>query len=134
MNRRLFSKIGFLTPLLPFSLSKSSDTIDDNRMENIFVHHVYFWLKNPESKDDFDQLVAGLETLSKVKSLKSFHLGIPASTNRDVIDGSYSISWLTIFHSLKDEEKYQKDPIHLDFVKNCQHLWAKVVVYDSIDQ
>ena len=60
MNRRLFSKIGFLTPLLPFSLSKSSDTIDDNRMKNIFVHHVYFWLKNPESKDDFDQLVAGL--------------------------------------------------------------------------
>ncbi|MBK7807747.1 MAG: Dabb family protein [Saprospiraceae bacterium] len=103
-------------------------------MKNIFVHHVYFWLKNPESKDDFDQLVAGLETLSKVKSLKSFHLGIPASTNRDVIDGSYSISWLTIFHSPKDEEKYQKDPIHLDFVKNCQHLWAKVVVYDSIDQ
>ena len=133
MNRRLFSKLGVLTTLMPFSILKISEFGTEKKMKNIFVHHVYFWLKNPGNKEDLDQLITGLETLTKVKSIKSYHLGKPASTNRDVIDGSYSISWLTIFQSAKDEEKYQIDPIHLDFVKNYQHLWSKVVVYDAVD-
>ena len=35
--------------------------------KNMFIHHVYFWLKNPESKEDFAKLVKGLEALSKVE-------------------------------------------------------------------
>ena len=30
------------------------------------VHHVFFWLKNPESAADRDQLVAGLRKLAAV--------------------------------------------------------------------
>jgi Stress responsive A/B Barrel Domain len=101
--------------------------------KNLFVHHVYFWLNNPDSADDLKKLLEGLQKLSKVKTIKMFHMGKPAGTNRDVIDGSYSVSWLLLFDNRADQDSYQTDPIHLKFVDECKHLWKKVVVYDSID-
>ena len=101
--------------------------------ENMFVHHVYFWLKNPESKEDKMKLIEGLRKLSKVKTIKSFHIGQPAGTNRDVIERTYSISWLLFFDNATDQDSYQTDPIHLKFVEECSSLWTKVIVYDSID-
>ena len=101
--------------------------------KNMFIHHVYFWLKNPASSEDRQKLIAGLEKLSKVKTIKMFHMGQPADTNRDVIDSSYSISWMLIFDDKASEESYQVDPIHLNFVETCKDLWQKVVVYDSVD-
>ena len=101
--------------------------------KNMFIHHVYFWLKNPSSDEDRQKLIEGLEKLSRVKTIKMFHLGKPADTNRDVIDTSYSVSWLLVFDDKASEESYQVDPIHLNFVETCKHLWQKVVVYDSVD-
>jgi hypothetical protein len=101
--------------------------------KNLFIHHVYFWLNNPDSQEDYKKLVDGLEKLSKVKRIKMFHIGKPAGTNRDVIDGSYSVSWLLFFDNRADQDSYQTDPIHLKFIDECKHLWKKVVVYDSID-
>ena len=102
-------------------------------MKNIFVHHVYFWLKNPDNKEDLDKLVAGLKKLSAVKTIKQFHIGKPAATSRLVIDGSYAISWFTLFDNKADQDSYQTDPIHLKFVEECSPLWQKVIVYDSVD-
>lgn len=133
MDRRIFSKLGLSSLLIPFGW-KASNYTENKKMTNIFVHHVYFWLKNPDSKKDLDELVRGLNELSKASSIKSYHMGVPAGTSRDVIDGSYAISWLTIFENAEDEQKYQVDPIHLDFIDKCKHLWSKVIVYDSIDQ
>ena len=101
-------------------------------INNMFVHHVYFWLKNPDSNDDKKKLIEGLQKLSKVKTIKSFHIGQPAPTNRDVIERSYAISWLVLFDNGADQESYQTDPIHLKFVEDCSSLWTKVIVYDSV--
>jgi hypothetical protein len=101
--------------------------------KNMFIHHVYFWLKNPSSESDRQKLIEGLQKLSKVKTIKSFHIGKPAATNRDVIDTSYSISWMLMFEDSAAQESYQVDPIHLNFVETCKDLWQKVVVYDSVD-
>jgi hypothetical protein len=102
-------------------------------IENKFIHHVYFWLKNAGSKEDKAKLVEGLQKLSKVATIKTFHIGQPANTNRDVIENSYAISWFTLFDNAADQESYQTDPIHLKFVEECSHLWSKVIVYDSVD-
>ncbi|MBC7827540.1 MAG: Dabb family protein [Chitinophagaceae bacterium] len=101
--------------------------------KNLFVHHVYFWLNNPDSSEELKKLLEGLQKLSTVKTIKMFHIGKPAGTNRDVIDGSYSVSWLLLFNNRADQDSYQTDPIHLKFIDECKHLWKKVVVYDSID-
>ncbi len=101
--------------------------------KNLFIHHVYFWLKNPGSKEDYSKLLEGLQALSKVGTIKMSHIGRPADTNRDVIDRSYSVSWLLFFKNKEDQDKYQVDPIHLKFVEQYSYLWAKVTVYDSVD-
>jgi len=102
-------------------------------MQNVFIHHVFFWLKEPYDQSGQQQLAEGLKKLSAVATIRSFHIGKPAATNRNVIDTSYSISWLLSFDTAADQDSYQSDPIHLNFVKECSHLWEKVVVYDTID-
>ncbi len=132
-SRRKFitdsGKAAIVTGFAAFATNNNSGMTE----KNLFVHHVYFWLNNPDSKDDLEKLLKGLEKLSKVKTIKAFHIGKPAGTNRDVIDGSYSVSWLNLFNNASDQESYQVDPIHLKFVDECKHLWSKVIVYDSID-
>lgn len=101
--------------------------------KNGFTHHVFFWLKNPESNSDFEQLAEGLKKLSKVKTIQEFHIGKPASTRREVIESGYSLSWLLLFESKEDHDSYQVDPIHLKFVEECAQLWSKVVIYDTVN-
>ena len=102
-------------------------------MKNIFIHHVFFWLKNANSSEDKQALIAGLQKLSSATTIQSFHIGTAAATSRGVIDNSYSVSWMLLFADAAAQDAYQVDPIHLQFVKECSHLWEKVVVYDSID-
>ena len=107
-----------------------------NIMENKYpiIHHVFFWLKNPGSKEDRDQLVAGVKTLSKIEMIKELRVGVVADTEkRDVVDKSWAVSELMFFSNLADQAAYQNHPIHLEFIKNCSHLWEKVVVYDIAD-
>ena len=100
--------------------------------KNTFIHHVYFWLKNPENNSDLLALIDGLKKLTAVKTIQSFHIGKPAGTSRDVIDTTYSVSWLLLFNNKEDQDSYQTDPIHLKFVDECSHLWKKVIVYDTV--
>ncbi|MBV6438557.1 MAG: Dabb family protein [Haliscomenobacteraceae bacterium CHB4] len=104
----------------------------ETRKKELFVHHVYFWLKNPGSEADRNKLIEGLQALAKVKPIRMAHIGTPAATNRSVIDRSYAVSWLLFFDNLEDEEIYQKHPEHLKFVEQYSHLWEKVIVYDSV--
>lgn len=105
----------------------------EKELKNVFVHHVYFWLKNPESKTDFDKLVDGLKKLSDVKTIREFHIGKPADTNREVIERGYAVSWLVQFANAEDQASYQTDPIHLKFIDECSQVWSKVIVYDSVN-
>ena len=100
---------------------------------SVLVHHVFFWLKNAGSKADRDLLIAGLNTLRGIEVIQHFHIGVPASTEkREVVDNSYDVSELMFFKSVEDQKLYQDHPLHVKFVKDCAHLWSKVVVYDSI--
>jgi len=38
---------------------------------------------------------------------------------------------LTTFNDEAGHDYYQIAPIHLEFIKNCAHLWDKVLIYDS---
>jgi hypothetical protein len=106
----------------------------ESKEKKQLVHHVYFWLKNPDSKEDLNKLIEGLTSLKGIKQLRVAKIGIPASTEkRDVVDNSYSVSWLNIFDDVKAHDEYQVHPVHVKFVDNYKHLWEKVVVYDSID-
>ena len=117
---------------VPFAAAIKANTIFAQK-KGMFIHHVYFWLKNSGNKEDKGQLVEGLKKLSKVKTIKNFYIGQPAATRREVIDSSYDVSWLLFFENAADQDSYQTDPIHLKFIEECASLWNKVTVYDSVD-
>jgi hypothetical protein len=95
------------------------------------VHHVFFWLKNPKSKEDLARLLAGLRTLGGIETVKAIHIGVPAETEqRSVIDASYQASEILFFDDVAGQNAYQVHPIHKKFVADCEHLFERVVVYD----
>ncbi|WP_372648096.1 Dabb family protein [Draconibacterium sp.] len=117
--------------IIPFAKQANAGEV---KLKDALIHHVFFWLKEPANEQHKKQLVEALHQLTKIKTIKLSHIGFPASTeDRDVVDHSYSVSYMVLFDSQTDQDSYQVDPIHLKFVEENQHLWNKVIVYDSID-
>lgn len=133
-NRRSFIKrlTGIaVAGLLPFTKSAAAGEI---KLKGALVHHVFFWLKEPQNSEHKKQLVHALNELLKIESIKISHIGFPAGTeNRDVVDHSYSVSYMVMFDNQKGQDDYQVHPVHTKFVEENSHLWEKVVVYDSMD-
>lgn len=100
-------------------------------LNNTFVHHVHFWLKN---KADKQQLIEGLNMLLTIPHIRQIHIGVPADTFRDVIDRSYDVSLLLLFDGPEEQEAYQIDPTHVLFAETyAKPLCSKVVVVDSVN-
>jgi hypothetical protein len=134
-NRRSFIKKAAagitLAGLLPVSKNATAGEV---KITSALIHHVFFWLKEPKNDAHKKQLLAALNELLKVKTIKMSHIGKPAGTeSRDVVDHSYSVSYMVMFDNQVDQDAYQVDPIHTKFVEENSHLWSKVIVYDSVD-
>lgn len=128
-NRRAF--IAGATALGATSILKAKDHASHKIPK--LVHHVFFWLKNPDSKKDREALLEGLKTLGEIPTVRGIHLGVPASTEkREVVENSYSVSELLYFDDVAGQDAYQVHPIHKAFVEKCSPLWEKVVVFDSV--
>lgn len=130
-NRRKFITTA---TILSTGLAASAKNYPNQGNKTAVIHHVFFWLKNPSSKEDLNKLIEGLKTLRQIETVKNIHIGVPASTeHRDVVDSSFNASELIFFDDLAGQKTYQDHPIHLKFVENCSHLWEKVIVYDASD-
>lgn len=106
----------------------------DKKDKKQLAHHVFFWLKNPDSTADRDKLIEGLRTLARIETIRKLHIGVPASVEkRDVVDSSYHVSELMFFDDVEGQNAYQVHPIHQKFISDCSHLWSKVVVYDAME-
>jgi len=128
LSRRTFIASASLLTLVP-----TLESFPMKEEKPVLVHHVFFWLKNPDSKEDLAKLIAGVKSLSKIETIRKIHVGIPASTEkRDVVDNSYSVSELMFFDDTAGQKTYQEHPIHQKFIADCSALWEKVVVYDTM--
>jgi hypothetical protein len=116
---------GLLTTA-PYNLGKV------NNLEKLFIHHVYFWLKKPVTPEVKAKFEKALKELVTIETIVDYHLGVPAGTSRDVIDASYSYSLLVTFKNKEDQDIYQPHAKHQKFIADCQDLWERVVVYDSV--
>lgn len=135
-NRRSFLKRlaagAAVAGLLPLSKSVKAGEV---QLKGALIHHVFFWLKEPKNEAHKKQLVKALNDLLKVETIKLSHIGFPAGTeSRDVVDHSYSVSYMVMFDDQAGQDAYQVHPLHVKFVEENSHLWEKVVVYDSVDQ
>jgi hypothetical protein len=132
LSRRSFveaSALGLAASALTVSEANAAD-----RPKVPFVHHVFFWLKNPGNAAEAAQLEKALKALGKIEVIRMAHVGKPVVTafDKPVTDGSYSFSVMLVFDNAKDEEIYLLHPLHKKFIDDNKHLWNKVVVYDSV--
>ncbi len=117
--------------LLPGQLTaqKSSDM---KNFDPAFAHTVYFWLHNPDSEADRAAFEQSLKKfLSRSEYAKTNFIGTPPKASRDVVDGSFTYSLIVTFESAGAQAAYQAEQPHLDFISESEHLWEKVIVYDS---
>lgn len=97
-----------------------------------FVHCVFFWLKEPENEHARDEFENHLKIfLQTSRYVKSKHIGTMASSDRGVVDSTYTYCLIATFDNEEEQDKYQQEPVHLKFVADAKHLWEKVAVYDS---
>ncbi|WP_109300703.1 Dabb family protein [Aquimarina sp. AU474] len=130
-----FSIVTLLFFITFSSIAQTHPAKDKNskKIEGPLVHTVLFWLQNPDNEKERKAFENGVnDLLDNCKSITSSHFGIPANTEkRPVIDTSYTYCIVVTFESIDAHDKYQVDPIHKKFIKENQHLWSKVLIYDS---
>ena len=98
----------------------------------MLVHSVYFWLKENLSNEDRAKFLEGVKTLATIESTTHVFIGEPATTEpRPIIDHSYDFGLTVVLEDIRSHDEYQTDPIHLQFVEDCGHLWDRVQIYDS---
>lgn len=96
-----------------------------------FVHHVFFWLKEPDNLTAMETCRKELKKLVTIESIRFHHIGVPADTSREVIDNTYQFSLLVIFDNKEGHDIYQEHAKHKEFIDECRDLWERVLVYDS---
>jgi hypothetical protein len=125
-SRRQFIKVigvASATAVLPIT------SIASEMAKQKMIHQVYFWLHDPANTQEF--LTEAVPMLGRCKTVAKFIAGTPAPTaDREVVDHSFQVSCTLFFDSLEDQEIYQSDPLHLDFIEKYSRMWKSVKVYD----
>jgi len=132
-DRRKFLKQSASVGLGIGLVSSSVKASNLEKFNQLFLHHVFFWLKNPDSYEDRKKFETGLKDLITIETIKVKHIGIPAETAREVIDNTYHYSLFIGFKDKAGHDVYQKHKKHLDFIEKYEHLLERVLVYDSIN-
>ena len=101
--------------------------------ESGFVHIVFFWLKEDASVAQKQQLMDDCKTyLGAIETVRDLEVGVPAGTQRDVVDNSYGVSLVVHFDNRADQDFYQKAQKHIEFIERNQDIWTRVQVYDMV--
>lgn len=99
----------------------------------MFVHNVYFWLRDDLTSEEREAFLLGVESLKTIESVRHGYSGLPAPTDRPVIDRSYSYGLTVIFDDQDAHDRYQEHPVHDRFREECATYWSKVLIYDFVE-
>jgi hypothetical protein len=100
----------------------------------MFVHAVYFWLRDDLSPADRQRFAAGVESLRAIEHVRHGYVGVPAATDRPVIERGYSRALVVVFDDEAAHDAYQVHPVHDRFRAECGGFWTAVRIYDSVDE
>jgi stress responsive alpha/beta barrel protein len=96
----------------------------------MFSHVVIFWTDQSRADAPDVLIVAAKKYLESIPGIMHFHVGRMVSSHRDVVDQTYQVALNIQFESKRAQDEYQDHPQHLEFVKQCKPLFAKVLIYD----
>ena len=97
----------------------------------MFVHAVYFWLRDDLTAAERLAFVEGARSLQKIDTVQHGYFGEPATTDRAVIERTYSHALILVFADKRAHDAYQTHPVHDRFRDTCSTLWRKVLIYDT---
>jgi Stress responsive A/B Barrel Domain len=100
----------------------------------MFVHAVYFWLRSDISAVEREKFVSWLPVLTALPSVRQGYVGVPAATDRPVIERGYSHALVLLFDDATGEAAYQVHPEHDRFRAECGTFWTHVRIFDSEPQ
>ena len=97
----------------------------------MFIHTVYFWLKDGTSAAAREQLLKDCrELLGKISTVRQLWAGKPAMTPRDVVDNSYGVGLTVVLDDAAGHDVYKEHALHKEFIARNKAQWARVQVYD----
>jgi hypothetical protein len=99
----------------------------------MFTHCVFFWLKDGATPADRAKFEEGLRSLATISAALDATFGVPATTDRPVVERSYSYGLMVKFKDLAAHDAYQIHAVHKRFLENCSALWTRVQVFDFVD-
>lgn len=130
MKRRSFFKNSLLASLVLGSTQGLLSMGTKNpKIEGDFVHMVFFFLKESTSVEKFKQKTGAF--MESMDLVRSYHVGEPAGTPREVVDSSYSVCLVATFNTKEDQDAYQEHPIHKKYVEELKDQWNSVQIFDS---
>jgi hypothetical protein len=101
-----------------------------------FVHHVLFWLKDPQDLRTRDEIVRSLREFRTIAGVEFVHVGTPTvSTNpmeASATDSSYTLAYLVLFKDKAAEDTYLAHPLYARFLERFKDAAVKVVIHDSL--
>ncbi|HET8654483.1 MAG TPA: Dabb family protein [Longimicrobiaceae bacterium] len=99
-----------------------------------FVHSVYFWLRPELTAGQRAEFERGLRSLRSIENVRHGWIGVPAATDRPIIDRSYSYALTLAFDDAAAQEAYQAHPVHDRFRERFgEGYWEKIVIYDALE-
>jgi len=100
----------------------------------VFAHSVYFWLKEGLEKQDIEAFKQELNSLTKIETVRRSYVGVPAPTDRPIIERGYSYGLILVFDDQQGHDAYQVHPVHERFRQECSVYWSKVLIFDFIEE
>jgi hypothetical protein len=98
----------------------------------MFVHAVYFWLREDMTSTEQDHFAAGLRSLRAIDCVEHGYIGVPAPTDRPAIERGYASALVLVFADQEAHDAYQVHPVHDRFRKDCGSYWTAVRIFDSV--
>lgn len=96
----------------------------------MFIHCVYFWLRDDLTDEEEADFVDGATSLTTIETVRHGFLGTPATTDRPIIDRTYSYGLVCVFDDAAGHDAYQVHPVHDEFRDTCGSFWKEVKIYD----
>ena len=100
----------------------------------MFVHAVFFWLRPDLSAEDRQTFLRSVHSLTGIESVRHGWVGVPAPTDRPIIERGYSYALTVVFDDEVGHDEYQVHPVHDRFREECGAFWTRVVIYDSVEE
>lgn len=100
-----------------------------------FHHTVHFWLRDDVTPAQREGFFAALRDIAKSPNVQSCRVGVPAGTDRAVVDNSFDAQLSCVFADKAAHDAYQapEDEMHTAFLDGHKHLARKVLIYDTVE-